>query len=356
LPILKLVSERAQNQVNIIGLAKALHHQGNLEGALQQYLIGAELGCEVAQNNAAWLLDNGVSIDGGVRILDENSEEFFSKTEKVLEDVEEELSWNFRTTVASLLGPWVNDFGRVTGSNDAMRLLYLAAEQGNVEARVKIGDYYYYSIGGVAEPDFKQAAYHYKKATEHMNTQAMFNLGYMHEHGIGLPQDFHLAKRYYDKADETSAEAHVPVSLALAELWIHRVYRAIRYGDTLSGFPTFATPLIEWLRGIKVYYFAELEPNKYNTEAADAESRKSKDPIPTTPPTLDKNPTQNLQGAGPTTETPTKTSPGHGGSASEQTSFDIYDMFLSDTLIALWLSVLLAVVVYYRHYRLLEHD
>jgi SEL1 protein len=30
--------------------------------------------------------------------------------------------------------------------------------------------------------------------------QSMFNLGYMHQYGIGLPQDFHLAKRYFDMA------------------------------------------------------------------------------------------------------------------------------------------------------------
>lgn len=29
--------------------------------------------------------------------------------------------------------------------------------------------------------------------------QALFNLGYMHEYGAGLPQDLHLAKRFYDR-------------------------------------------------------------------------------------------------------------------------------------------------------------
>jgi hypothetical protein len=31
------------------------------------------------------------------------------------------------------------------------------------------------------------------------HAQALFNLGYMHEYGAGLPQDFHLAKRFYDR-------------------------------------------------------------------------------------------------------------------------------------------------------------
>lgn len=46
----------------------------------------------------------------------------------------------------------------------------------------------------------------------------MFNLGYMHELGHGMRQDFHLAKRFYDQAAETSADAKVPVALALAKL------------------------------------------------------------------------------------------------------------------------------------------
>lgn len=50
------------------------------------------------------------------------------------------------------------------------------------------------------------------------NPQAMFNLAYMHENGLGLRKDMHLAKRFYDMASETSAEAHVPVALALLKL------------------------------------------------------------------------------------------------------------------------------------------
>lgn len=50
------------------------------------------------------------------------------------------------------------------------------------------------------------------------NAQAMFNLGYMHEQGLGMQKDWHLAKRCYDLAAETSADAKVPVALALMKL------------------------------------------------------------------------------------------------------------------------------------------
>ena len=59
----------------------------------------------------------------------------------------------------------------------------------------------------------------YRIASEQQNNaQAMFNLGYMHELGLGMKRDIHLAKRFYDMAAETSVDAKVPVALALAKL------------------------------------------------------------------------------------------------------------------------------------------
>ena len=40
----------------------------------------------------------------------------------------------------------------------------------------------------------------------------------MHENGIGIEQDFHLAKRLYDQALETNKEAYLPVKLSLWKL------------------------------------------------------------------------------------------------------------------------------------------
>lgn len=50
------------------------------------------------------------------------------------------------------------------------------------------------------------------------NAQAMFNLGYMHEQGLGMKKDIHLAKRCYDLAADSSVDAKVPVTLALIKL------------------------------------------------------------------------------------------------------------------------------------------
>ncbi len=48
----------------------------------------------------------------------------------------------------------------------------------------------------------ERAASCYNAAARLSNPQAMFNLGYMHEYGIGLKKDLFLAKRYYDNALE----------------------------------------------------------------------------------------------------------------------------------------------------------
>eukprot|EP00091_Calanus_sinicus_P024425 TRINITY_DN8748_c0_g1_i2.p1 TRINITY_DN8748_c0_g1~~TRINITY_DN8748_c0_g1_i2.p1 ORF type:complete len:146 (-),score=45.57 TRINITY_DN8748_c0_g1_i2:152-565(-) len=75
----------------------------------------------------------------------------------------------------------------------------------------------YYGWG--TDIDYETAASHYRIASEQQNNaQAMFNLGYMHELGLGMKRDIHLAKRFYDMAAETSVDAKVPVALALAKL------------------------------------------------------------------------------------------------------------------------------------------
>jgi len=98
-------------------------------------------------------------------------------------------------------------------------LMYLerAANQNNFEARLKVGDYVYYGRGTEENPS--KAAYHYRIAAEHGgNGQAFFNLGWMHQNGVGLEKDNPLAKRYYDHALEVTSEAYLPCSLALLSL------------------------------------------------------------------------------------------------------------------------------------------
>lgn len=66
-----------------------------------------------------------------------------------------------------------------------MILLFLIFLSGNAFARVKIGDYHYYGYG--TKKDYQTAATHYSIAADkYHNAQAMFNLAYMYEHGLGI--------------------------------------------------------------------------------------------------------------------------------------------------------------------------
>jgi SEL1 protein len=69
----------------------------------------------------------------------------------------------------------------------ALRYWSRAAAQGSGAAQVKLGDYHYYGMG--TPVDYEAAAAHYRLASEQQNNaQAMFNLGYMHEQGLGMAQ------------------------------------------------------------------------------------------------------------------------------------------------------------------------
>ncbi|XP_054715724.1 protein sel-1 homolog 1-like [Uloborus diversus] len=170
--LFKNVAERGRWGENLMQ-AYSDFKEGRVNEALAKYVVLAELGYEVAQSNAAFILDRG-----DIDIIAKN--ETFNRAL---------MYWN------------------------------RAAAQGYSVARVKVGDYHYYGYG--TDVDYEVAATQYRMASEQQhNAQAMFNLGYMHEQGLGMKKDVHLAKRYYDMAAETSSDAQVPVALALAKLGV----------------------------------------------------------------------------------------------------------------------------------------
>jgi len=240
--------------------------KGYANMALRNYLVAAEMGNLIAQLNAAWLLEQG-----------------------------------------HCLG-----MNKITCTKASLRLWRAAARQGNADASLKVGNYFYYNQFTEAEtkenkgwfhkvwwnilfpevmlkdtetfavrwteeflsrkekiidneqvveskscdanecsetcpaPDvtdqtndlsatkindipkrkstdnLSAAAKYYRHTADiHNNAQAHFNLGFMHEWGLGLKQDFPLAKRHYDLASSSSPEAHVAVMIALWSMNIH---------------------------------------------------------------------------------------------------------------------------------------
>jgi hypothetical protein len=136
-----------------------------------------------------------------------------------------------------------------------------SAKQANVDSMVKLGDYYLAGVGAVA--DAEKAASCYQAAAEfQQSAQALWNLGWMYENGIGLEQDFHLAKRYYDLALEVNQEAYLPVQLSLIKLRLRSFWNRLTNGRVNSiqdepgkGENTYITHLNSLFTGFLISFF-----------------------------------------------------------------------------------------------------
>uniref|UniRef100_A0ACD5TWV9 Uncharacterized protein n=1 Tax=Avena sativa TaxID=4498 RepID=A0ACD5TWV9_AVESA len=184
--------------------------KGDIGKALLLYSRMADLGYEVAQSNAAWILDRY-----GEEHICMGESGFCTDTERHLR---------------------------------AHALWWQASEQGNEHAALLIGDAYYYGRG--VGRDYERAAEAYMHAQSQSNAQAMFNLGYMHEHGHGLPLDLHLAKRYYDQAVEVDSAAKLPVMLALSSLWIRKNYAGSFVVHFIDSLPEIYPVVEEWVEDV----------------------------------------------------------------------------------------------------------
>ncbi|KAJ7818213.1 hypothetical protein B0H14DRAFT_2840413 [Mycena olivaceomarginata] len=195
----KIVSERGVWGDDLLRDAEIAWMSGTDRGketAMLKWWIAAERGYEIAQNNLAHVLDQDKSI--------------------------------LRLT----------RFSPTTPSNETARLALTqwtrAAGQRNIDALVKVGDYYYHGLGVWEDTEparFEKAAKYYQSAADQQSALAMWNLGWMYENGVGVPQDFHLAKRHYDLALETNAEASFPVYLSLVKLYARSIWHTITGGQ-----------------------------------------------------------------------------------------------------------------------------
>lgn len=90
-------------------------------------------------------------------------------------------------------------------SNEAVKWLTKAAEQGNAVGQALLGVYYeheaksHYDGRGI-ERDYKQAIYWYRKAAEQGDVAAQCSLGDCYYKGIGVEQDYKEAVKWYTKA------------------------------------------------------------------------------------------------------------------------------------------------------------
>jgi SEL1 protein len=196
----KNVAEKAEPLLSSFAEANEAYETGDYELALIDNMFAAEQGYERAQANVAYILD------------------------------QQKFRWSFPTwlSLTATRRPTLLQ-------NAALALIYWtrSAKQLNIDSLVKMGDYY---LGGVgAQADLEKAASCYTAASEyHQSAQALYNLAWMHENGVGLNQDVHLAKRYYDLALETNEEAYLPVTLSLFKLRLRSAWNTLTHGRVNS--------------------------------------------------------------------------------------------------------------------------
>ncbi|GAM87452.1 hypothetical protein ANO11243_054770 [Dothideomycetidae sp. 11243] len=207
--------------------ANEAYDSGDTQKAIVAYMMAAEQGSENAQANVAWLLDQTKPLYSIPALL-------------------------------SRVLPFVKQ--TATSAADAtLSLIYYtrSARQMNYDSLVKAGDYHLLGLGynansslvesattppatddntepaqsALLQSNPENAAACYQAAAEAMRSaQAMWNLGWMHETGTGVEQDYHLAKRYYDLALETNKEAYLPVKLSLFKLRLRSWWNDVSHG------------------------------------------------------------------------------------------------------------------------------
>ncbi|GIM17274.1 hypothetical protein Vretimale_19814 [Volvox reticuliferus] len=174
--LLKTISEKGPAAASV-QLGHEHFFRGQYSLALLAYLRAADLGLEMAQSNAAWILDRGL-------VFGANSSEL------------------------------------------AVALYQQSASQSNVHSLLCLGDAYFYGKG--VKQDWVRSAAIYYEAYQERSPEAMFNLGFMHEFGAGVPKDLKLAKKFYDMAVYTQPSASLPVACANAWLYVHRWWDSMR--------------------------------------------------------------------------------------------------------------------------------
>lgn len=120
----------------------------------------------------------------------------------------------------------------------------------------------------------------------------------MHEQGLGMKKDWHLAKRMYDLAAETSADAKIPVALALLKLQAIMQVEAIRespfrfilYMDEniIANWDLYLITVLTLFLGFIMYMKrnqGQANPRNNQREVADVqETNNGNEPAPQTPP------------------------------------------------------------------------
>lgn len=195
LDYLRKVAQAGPWVSELMAEAEAFFDESEYEKALSRFELVAELGLEEAQANAAWMHERGMP-DGF------NGAPPGPRHEAALRYWKQSAEQSLRSLA---------EVGKVKIGEDTF----------SGYSVVKLGDYHYYGLGGL--PVNPQNAAKLYEEVHAANAQAAFNLGVMHQFGTGVPQDLHLAKRFYDIAGQ-HPNTGIAVWAALAGIGLHHAW------------------------------------------------------------------------------------------------------------------------------------
>lgn len=212
---------------------------GDFEGALVNYLMAAEMGHKTSQVNAAFLLDRGVCLhlseqqcrNASLRLWKAAAQSGDAEAALRVGDFYFFGSKRKTTWLDVILFPEVHLVPALFTLLKVIKVyvshqlgIDLHAEQNPgvcVEAEDEVCLDRDTSVEEKSDADLDKAAQYYRLASqEHKSPRANFNLGYMHQWGLGLSQDFPLAKRHYDLAG-SAKQATLASQLALVAMNFH---------------------------------------------------------------------------------------------------------------------------------------
>ncbi len=144
------------------------------------------------------------------------------------------------------------------GAEVKLKELRPLAANGDAQAQYELGFMYDRGLG--VPQDYKEAASWYRKAAEQGNAQAQFFLGQMYDTGKGVPQGYEEAASWYRKAAEQGE--------ALAQLYLGFLYN---YGQGVS---------VDMVQAYKWYSLAAVAGNEVAPQSkSNAEARMSQKEI-----------------------------------------------------------------------------
>lgn len=94
----------------------------------------------------------------------------------------------------------------------AAGLLQSAAERGHAGAQFYMG--YMHDVGDGVEQDFRQALVWYTRAARQGHLEAGFNLGFLYDRGLGVEEDDQQALLWYRRVAEKGGDAQAAVKVA----------------------------------------------------------------------------------------------------------------------------------------------